>query len=79
MRFFVAEATFLCYDYASIMSNYSLSLRCGEAALPPPLWGRCPQNFHILWAERAILLFYPLSHALRRASSPRGRAKGAEW
>ena len=56
-------------------SNYSLAIRCGEAALPPPL-GRCPQNFHILWAERAVLQLLPSQSRLTACQLSQRESQG---
>ena len=58
-------------------SDYSLALRCGVAALPPPLGEVPTESSNSVGGEGRFPGSCPLSHALRRASSPRGRAKAA--
>ena len=53
-------------------ANFSLS-SCFAQHPCLPLWGRCPVR--TLGGEGMTQCIFPLSHALRRASSPRGRAK----
>ena len=48
------------------------------AAKPPclPLWGRCPQNFHILWAERAVLQLLPSQSRLTACQLSQRESQG---
>ena len=50
------------------------------AAKPPclPLWGRCPQNFHILWAERAVLQLLPSQSCLTACHLSQRESQGFE-
>ena len=41
-----------------------------------PLWGRCPQNFHILWAERAVLPLLPSQSRLAACQLSQRESQG---
>ena len=41
-----------------------------------PLWGRCPQNFHSLWAERAVLPLLPSQSRLAACQLSQRESQG---